>query len=315
MNKRGGIINFGIIGGGSWGTAIACHGARVLGSSEIYARDEEIVLDINDNHLNSKYLGDIILPPKLKATSDFVKLVKESDILVIATPSYSFTETLEELKSAGINENTIILIATKGIANDPVELFSSRIKKILPNQFGFISGPNLAKEIAEGKFAAITISSENLEMAKYIAGLLESDNCEVTVNCDIITIQIAAVVKNITAIKSGMMDAANAGENAKAWLITKAYQEIALISSALGSDNSAMLEPAVIGDLVLTSYSVSSRNNKFGYEFHKSGYTKSFLKDYPALVEGLEGAKLIKQLTSRYNLDLPIIDSVIKMVV
>ena len=105
------------------------------------------------------------------------------------------------------------------------------------------------------------------------------------------------------------------GENARAWLVSKGLEEIAVISRALGGAQESLTLPAVIGDLVLTSYSTTSRNTKFGYEFHQNNYSKEFLANYPVLVEGASAAKLLHSFVSNYNLDLPMTSSVAKLVI
>lgn len=122
--------------------------------------------------------------------------------------------------------------------------------------------------------------------------------------------QIAALVKNIVAIKSGMMEAEGFGENARAWLISTGLNEIRLIAQNFGGRPESLSLPAVVGDLVLTSYSKTSRNTKFGFDFHNNNYTKEYLKNYPVLVEGISSARLLKKYLSDSNLELPIISSV-----
>ena len=308
--------NFSVIGSGSWGTAIACHLARIHGSVKIYSDSKEIADEINNKKLNTKYLGPISLPNNLVATDKLAEIIG-SEIIFIVVPSTGFGNVLEQLKEYNIPSTTIFVIATKGISSDPVELLSARFQRNLPNPFAFFSGPNFAKEVALGKFTSATISSEDLSLANNLAKNLSTPDFEISATEDIITIQIASIVKNMVAIKSGILEASDAGENAKAWLITKALQEILQISRTIGGKQETLLEPAVVGDLILTSYSQTSRNTKFGFELHKNNYSKDFISSYPILVEGAEAAKLIKSFLLEYNIklsDLPIINSVVEAV-
>ena len=149
-------------------------------------------------------------------------------------------------------------------------------------------------------------------MAEQIALILSTDNLDVTVSDDIITVQIAGIVKNIAAIRSGIIQSYGAGENAKASLVSCPLQEIAMITKLLGGKAETLNLPAVIGDLVLTCYSTTSRNTTFGYEFHKNNYSKEFSQNYPILVEGVSSARLLKNFlqAKKINLNLPIISSV-----
>lgn len=307
---------FSVIGSGSWGSAIACHIARIHKSVKIYSDSKEIVADINNNKVNTKYLGSIPLPNNIIAT-DKIAEITDSEVIFIVVPSSGFADILERLKEYDIPSTIVFVIATKGISSNPIEMLSERFKRERSNPFAFFSGPNFAKEVALEKFTSATISSENLELADNLARNLSTPYFEISTTSDIITIQIAAIVKNIVAIKSGILGASEAGENAKAWLITKALKEISQISKAIGGRQETLLEPAVVGDLILTSYSQASRNTKFGFELHQNNYSKDFIASYPTLVEGVEAAKLIKTLVLKYNIklsDLPIINSVVNAV-
>ena len=223
---------FAVLGGGSWGTAIACMVARSVGQVTLYTIDNNVVNEINSRHKNSNFLGDIILPEGIKATSE-INDILTADILILAIPSFAFIEILEQLKQLNLSKDKVLLIATKGLCENPYQLFSEKIESEFDNKYGFLSGPNFAKEVADDKFAAITISSKDLDLAKKIASILASDKISTTSSSDIITVQIASIVKNIAAIKSGIMNAQNAGENAKAWLISSALEEIYKISNNL----------------------------------------------------------------------------------
>ncbi len=310
------FTNFSVIGSGSWGSAIACHLSRIHQSVKIYSDSQEIADEINNKKLNSKYLGSITLTSNLIATNQIEEIL-DSEIIFIAVPSSAFGNVLEQLKQYNIPSTTIFVIATKGISSEPIELLSEKFKRERANPFAFFSGPNFANEVALEKFTSATISSEDLLLANDLAKNLSTPYFEISTTDDIITIQIASIVKNIVAIKSGILEASDAGDNAKAWLITKALQEISLISKAMGGRQETLLEPAVIGDLILTSYSQNSRNTKFGFLMHQNQYSKDFISSYPILVEGAEAAKLIESFVLKYNIklsDLPIINSVVKAI-
>ncbi len=307
------LKKFAVIGAGSWGTALACIAARATGGCILYSLSKEDAKQINEEHKNSNYLGNTLLPKTIEATNDFKKAL-EADVIILATPSDAFETTIKKLKKLNIEKHKVLLIATKGLCAKPVQLFSEFLEGNLENQFGFISGPNFAKEVAENKFSSITITSKNIELASKIATKLTTENLEVTISYDIITVQIAGIVKNIIAIKSGIDQAKGGGENAKAWLVSKGLEEISLIANALGGNPESLTLPAVIGDLALTSYSNTSRNTKFGYDFHNNKYCHNFLKNYPSLVEGVNSARLLKEVIKKHNLKLPTISSVIDLV-
>lgn len=303
---------FAVIGAGSWGTAIACLIARAQGKVLLYAIEHSAVDEINTKKTNSKYLDDTVLPSGVVATSDINSLTN-CKYIVIATPSNALESVLKELLQV-VSSDVVLLIATKGMCQSPLQLFSYYIEQVCDNNYGFLSGPNFAKEVAQGKFASITITSKNIKIAKIVANLLATKDLDVSVSDDIITVQIAGMIKNIVAIKSGILMAQGQGENARAWLVSKALEEIAAIAKNLGGRLESLSLPAVIGDLVLTSYSTISRNTKFGYEFCQQNFAKDFLTNYPTLVEGINAARLLKQFLGKDISNYPIISSVTELV-
>jgi glycerol-3-phosphate dehydrogenase (NAD(P)+) len=305
---------FAVVGSGSWGSAIAAHLARMHELVVIYSDSKEVADEINNKKTNSRYLESVTLPPNLVATDNIAE-VTNSEVIFIVVPSHAFGNVLEEMKKYSVPLTTIFVIATKGISSNPLELLSERFRRHFANPFAFFSGPNFAKEVALGKFSSATVSSPDLTLANNLAQKLSTPNFEISTTEDIITVQISSLVKNMVAIKSGILEASGAGENARAWLITKALQEILHISSIIGGKPETLLEPAVVGDLILTSYSKTSRNTKFGFELHQNNYSQSFISSYSALVEGVEAAKLVKPFLLKYNIklsDLPIINSVVE---
>ena len=308
MNK---FKNIAVYGGGGWGCALACQVARVQNQAILYLRSEQIASEIEKQHTNTKYLGDAVLAANIIPSTD-LKNILTCDLIIIAVSSYSFAQAITSLKNAGLNPNTTLLIATKGLSDNPVELLSDKIKSSIPNAFAFISGPNFAREVVANLLTPATIASSDLDLAKKIALTLASENFITSVTQDIITVQIAGAMKNIIAIRSGMFEGYGYRENAKAGLITDGLKEIEDLSRAMGGEFDTLLTPAVLGDLMLTCYSQTSRNTKFGYEFAKACDPKSFFKSYPHLIEGKESAPLVLTLAEKYNVKLPIIVSVVE---
>ncbi|KJW02783.1 NAD-dependent glycerol-3-phosphate dehydrogenase family protein [Rickettsia endosymbiont of Ixodes pacificus] len=310
MNK---FKNIAVYGGGSFGTSLASLAAQNYNNVTLFLRDEEIAKEILHNKTNVKYLGDIKLPAHLQATTN-LDIIKNFELIIIAVPSYAFDYSIKLLKTHGISTANTLLIATKGFARNPTELFSDRLKTLLPHSpTAFFAGPNLARELAKNLPASASIASLDIDIANKIAYNLSSKIFTTNVTSDIVTLQVAGVLKNIFAIKSGIDLAREQGENARAMLIVAALKEIATLSKALScmqEEGNILLEAGVVGDLVLTCYSLGSRNTKFGYELGISKDKKKFLQEYKELVEGKEALKLVLDLIKKYNLRMPIISEV-----
>ncbi|WCR57182.1 NAD(P)H-dependent glycerol-3-phosphate dehydrogenase [Rickettsia asembonensis] len=364
MNK---FKNIAVYGGGSFGTSLASLAAQNCNNVTLFLRDEKIAKEILHKKTNIKYLGDIKLPAHLQATTN-LSVIKDFELIIIAVPSYAFDDSIKLLKTHCISKDNTILIATKGFARNHTELFSDRLKTLLPHSTtAFFVGLNLAKELAKNLPTSASIASLDIDIANKIAYNLGSKNFTTNVTSDIVTLQVAGALKNIFAIKSGIDLAKEQGENARATLIVAALKEIAILSKALGGmqeradildllDNAAikdefvgdtsprtavytlvrgdaslgsthklpleasyatslLLEAGVIGDLVLTCYSLGSRNTKFGYELGISSDKKNFLREYKELVEGREALKLVLGLIKKYNLRMPIISEVANYVI
>jgi glycerol-3-phosphate dehydrogenase (NAD(P)+) len=298
-----------IIGAGSWGTAIALHVSSFCPHVILYSRDKEQALKINAVRYNHNYLPEILLPDNITVTSD-LGLHLDADLIIIATPSSALLDMIDNLTSLGLKRESVVVIATKGMSRTPLQLFSDLLPSKMPNPFAFLSGPNFASEIGKGLYASATIASSDGELANSIAALLTTSNFEFCPCDDVITVQIAGIVKNIIAIQSGILIAQDAGENARASLITQGLAEIVLISSLFGGRMETVLQPAVIGDLVLTASSTKSRNTKFGYMLHSNNYSNDLLDKNTVLLEGVLATNLITELIKPYKLKLPIIDGV-----
>lgn len=317
MNK---FKNIAVYGGGSFGTSLASLAAQNCNNVTLFLRDEEIAKEILHKKTNIKYLGDIKLPAHLQATTN-LSVIKDFELIIIAVPSYAFDDSIKLLKTHSISKDNTLLIATKGFARNPTELFSDRLKTLLPHSTTvFFAGPNLAKELAKNLPASASVASLDIDIANKIAYNLGSKNFTTNVTSNIVTLQVAGTLKNIFAIKSGIDLAKKQGENARATLIVSALKEIATLSKVLGgmqegTDTDILLEAGVVGDLVLTCYSLGSRNTKFGYELGISSDKKKFLQEYKELVEGREALKLVLDLIKKYNLQMPIVSEVANYVI
>lgn len=307
------IKKIGIYGGGSWGTALGALAVYSGSKTLIFTRESKIAEEINNSHTNSPYLGQITLPMELKATTE-VQRLKDVDIIIIATPSKAFNEVLLNLQNLNLSPNISIIIATKGLCTEPLCFLSEQAEKKLTQKISFIVGPSFAHEVAKNMYTHLVIASKNEELAQNLSIILTSKNLHITPCYDIITVQIASIVKNIIAIISGMYFAYGYGENAKAALISRALKEIALLSRFFGGEDKTLIEPAVVGDLVLTATSRASRNMEFGYKLASNAKIEHLLNKSSNLVEGVRSAFLIDRFLDQYQdlkQQLPLIYEVI----
>lgn len=302
--------NIAIYGAGSWGSALACQVARCQKQVLLIGRSKDAMHQINQTRFNIKYLPNIYLSQNIKACT-IEEVTCDLDLVIIAVPSPYFSETLS-LLVAKTSENCTYLIATKGLDAQNNDLFSKLIERITRSNYAFIYGPNFANEVALGLYTPTTIAAKERSVAVKIAKTIGSEHFKISVTDDIITGQIASAIKNIAAIKSGMLDNSSAGFNARAGLITEALHEIITLSSIFGGRADTALYTEIISDLVLTCSHKQSRNYMFGFELAANSYKQNNIAQSQKLVEGVNACRIINHWLTKYQLHLPLTESVIE---
>jgi glycerol-3-phosphate dehydrogenase (NAD(P)+) len=298
-----------VLGGGSWGTALAIKLALRYQVTNIYLRQEAIIHEINNDHTNNDYLRGVSLPLNLQAYNleDFQG---EEDLIIMASASSSLMEYINIIK-AKLQKSTFILIASKGFDYEGKNLFVTSLQKIINNKIGVLGGPNFALEVAMNYPSATSIAFENLDDAKFVADSISTDNFVAIPSNNIVTIQIAGCVKNIVAIACGILEGLRYAENTKAWLIVKSLEEISILTNFFNSNEKVdVASVGVIGDVILTSYSLMSRNTKFGLGLATAKNATKYLNSINYLVEGVAGAKFLSELAHDNNLNLPIVETI-----
>lgn len=289
-----------VIGAGTWGTTIANLIALKGNGVKIWAREKEVIENINKKNENHVFLKGIKLSRNLTASSDLEEVIKDADIIINAVPVQYIRSTYSSVKN--IKKNKIILNLSKGIEISTLKLPSEILKEIFKTDTYSISGPNFAVEIARQKPAATTVSGPNIKIRRYIQKLIHTHYLRVYENDDIKGCEIAGAVKNVIAIAAGMCDALDLGHNTKAALITRGLNEIRRLGKKIGARDITFLGLSGIGDLILTCNSNISRNYRAGYDIVKKGE----ISDKIHIIEGLYTAKAVYKLTMLHNIEMPI---------
>ncbi|MFV2091083.1 MAG: NAD(P)H-dependent glycerol-3-phosphate dehydrogenase, partial [Pseudomonadales bacterium] len=218
-------LKVGLLGGGSWGTTVASLVTRNAPVT-LWARNSETVDEINREHTNERYLPEIVLPSRLRATNDIAEAVSEADVLVVAVPSQSFRGVLDDIKEH-IRAWVPIVSLAKGLEMGTRKRMTEVVKEVLPGHpVGVLTGPNLAREIMEGRAAASVIAMQDGGNVQVLRPLFSSGLFRVYTNDDVIGCELGGVLKNIIAIAVGMGDGLGAGDNTRAGLITRGLAEI-----------------------------------------------------------------------------------------
>jgi len=272
-----------VLGGGSFGTAMANTAVRNGCDTMIWIRDEAAAAEINQIHINKRYLPDFVLEPGLKAVSDLETAVCNRDIILVAIPSHSFRDVLKQIKPF-ISSQAVISL-TKGIEAKTFHFMSDIIREELPQvPYGVLSGPNLAKEIMAGQPAGTVIASQS-ELVRYaVQQALHSALFRVFGSDDVHGVELGGALKNIYAVAMGMAAAYKVGENTKSMILTRALAALTFLGLS------------GVGDLFATCNSPLSRNYQVGFAL---GSGKTLEQATRELGQTAEGINTIVQVRSR----------------
>ena len=305
--------NIAVIGGGSWGTTVASLISRTS-SVTLWARDSTTVDDINQNHLNRGYLGDLALNPKLRATHDIREAIGGADAVIMGVPSNAFRDVLQGIANdlpAGIP----LISLTKGLERGTRLRMTEVCQQLAPNRpVGVLTGPNLAKEILAGQAAASVLAMDTPEPQSWLQPLLNVGLFRVYTNPDYVGCELGGVFKNIIAIAVGMGDGLGAGDNTRAALITRGLAEMTRLGTALGGRPETFAGLAGMGDMIATCTSPQSRNRHVGIELAKGRSIDDIIESMHMVAEGVKSAPTIMELARLHGLDMPITTDVYKVV-
>jgi len=305
--------NISILGGGSWGTVLAnlvsCNKHNVT----FWMRDSIVVEEVNKSKRNSKYLPELKLEGNINATDD-ISLISNSEMIIFCIPSDSFRE-VSKAASKYINENVQLVTATKGVEKDKFNLMSQVLNEYMKNNpVGILSGPNLAQEIATKQLSGTVIASKDKTLQKNVIDILESDFFRVYENDDPYGVEMGGAIKNIYAIACGVANGLNSGENTVGMIMTRGLGEMSRLAVELGANPQTFLGLSGVGDLITTCASPLSRNHKFGKYIGEGLSVENAAEKIGQTVEGLKTLKVIKALSDERNINMPIVDSLYKII-
>ncbi|MEL7121897.1 MAG: NAD(P)H-dependent glycerol-3-phosphate dehydrogenase [Bacteroidota bacterium] len=312
----------GVIGAGSFGTAIAnllAYNVDVL----LFSRKEELVTKVNQTH---QHFG-INLSKRIKATTSLEEIAKACDILFPMVPSANFKAMMQQLGphlrpfhivihgTKGLDFPDLDTIQSQGLDRSQVKTMSELIREeSVVVRVGCLSGPNLAKEIMEGQPTATVIASHFKEVVEVGKHVLGSEHFHVFGTADLLGAELAGALKNIIAIGSGILRGKGLGKNIQAVLITRGLHEMINFGKMLGADSIAFLGTAGIGDLVATATSKNSRNFTFGYRLGQGESFETIQDSMSELAEGVRTLKVVHKLAQKYKLRVPITNALHRIV-
>jgi len=301
--------HIGIIGAGSWGTALAVTANRAGAEVTLWSRNHHVLESIAEKNRNLAYLPDVFLDPAIKLTDDIGR-VSQSDMLLLVIPAQHIRNFCIAL-SDHLDPSVPVVICAKGIERGSMALMSEVVEAVLPNNpVAVLTGPNFAMEVAQGKPTATTIACRDEGIGEQIVFALGTSVFRPYFTTDVMGAQIGGAVKNVIAIACGIARGKGLGENATAALITRAMTEIWRLSHAKGGKMETLMGLSGMGDLMLTCTSSTSRNTRFGMELGKGKPLEEVISAQESVTEGVATAESVHQLAEMLHVDMPLCEAV-----
>lgn len=304
------MANVGVMGAGSWGTALALllhsNGHQVT----VWSINEEEVEMLSKEREHKSKLPGVKIPEDMVFTSDMETAIKEKDFLVLAVPS-AFTRGTARRMKPFVGERQIIVDVAKGIEEDTLMTLSQQIEEEIPQaNVAVLSGPSHAEEVGRGLPTAVVIGAKTEETARYLQEMFMNHVFRVYISSDMLGMELGGALKNVIALAAGIADGMGYGDNTKAALITRGIAEIARLGVKMGGAIESFTGLTGIGDLIVTCASVHSRNRKAGYLMGQGKTMEEAMAEVKMVVEGVYSAKAAAKLGKKYGVALPIVDKV-----
>jgi glycerol-3-phosphate dehydrogenase (NAD(P)+) len=311
----GALKPIGIVGAGSWGTALAISLAKNGRAVKLWSVDRSELDPLPKDRENKRYLPGCPFPEPLGIEFDLQRLVADCDDLLVVVPSHGFRATLKQIADCAPKALRLAW-ATKGFEMESGKLLHEVAREVFgaKTSLAVLSGPTFAKEVARGMPTAVTIASNDPRFAAEFAKAISSPVFRAYTSDDLAGVEVGGTVKNIIAIGCGISDGLGFGANARAALITRGLTEIARLGSKLGAKPETFQGLTGLGDLVLTCTDDQSRNRRMGLGLATGKSVKQVATDIGQVVEGVYAAEAVHVLATRLGVEMPICEQIYRIV-
>ena len=299
----------GVVGGGSWGTALANLLASKGFTVDLWVFENEVKNQIMETGENKIFLPGIKLCANLRPTNDIARSVSGKNIVVVVVPSHLMREVTLKITN-DVSKETVVVTASKGIENKTHLTMTGVLKETLPEiprqRFAAISGPSFAREVAKNLPTVVTVASEDIKVAALAQRVFATPKFRVYTSEDLIGVELGGSLKNVIAIGAGVVDGLELGLNARAALITRGMTEIRRLGLKLGANPRTFTGLAGIGDLILTCTGHLSRNHTVGVKIGQGQKIADILSEMRMVAEGVKTARSVYNLSRKLGVDMPI---------
>lgn len=279
-------------------------------AATLWTRRSELADEINNDHTNSKFLGDHVLPQSLRASTDLVAVTKNAGVIAMAVPASGFRQVALQL-AQHVGHDVPIVSLTKGLEHQTSLRMSQVLSEVMPNNpCAVLSGPNLASEILAGQPAASVIGCTDKQLAARLQELMSRPSFRLYTNSDVVGCEIGGVVKNIIAIAAGIAQGFGFGDNTKAALVTRGLAEMSRLGVVLGANPLTFAGLAGMGDIMATCASNYSRNTQVGVRLGRGESIHEIVNSMNMVAEGVASSSAVVALAKRHGIEMPIAQQV-----
>ena len=307
------MANIGVIGAGSWGTALALLLDKNGHAVTEWSHRPEEAEELSRTREHKSKLPGVKLPETMRFTGDLEEAVTGKEVLIMAVPSTAVRSTAAKIRPY-LTKGQIVVDVAKGIEENTLMTLSQQIEEELPDaDVAVLSGPSHAEEVGRGLPTSVVVGAKTRETAEYLQGLFMNEVFRVYTSPDMLGMELGGSLKNVIALAAGMADGLGYGDNTKAALITRGMFEMNKLAVTMGAKQETLNGLTGIGDLIVTCESKHSRNRKAGMLIGQ-GYTmQQAMDEVKMVVEGVYSAKAAIALAKKYGVDMPIIEEVNKV--
>lgn len=303
------IRSVSVVGGGAWGTALAqtlSHGGM---SVALWAREPEIVDDINARNVNRTFLPGVDLNPSIRATGNLADVARADAILAVV-PAQHLRDVMAKL-GRQIAPDTPVIICAKGIEQSTGRFMGDVLEEVAPQVLRVVlSGPSFAADVARGLPSALTLACRNETVGRALTAALSSRQMRLYWSSDVLGAELGGAVKNVLAIAAGIVQGRGLGASAHAAIVTREFAELRRFGEALGARPETLLGLSGLGDLILTCGSPQSRNMSLGRALGEGRSLSEILGARAAVTEGVFTCKALVRLAQEHSVDMPIAEAV-----
>ena len=300
----------GVIGAGSWGTALALTLANKGHQVKIWDVNKEHVHELRANRENVRYLPGIKFPETLQPVDTVAEAIEDARMVLFSAPAQHFRSALDNALPY-IGQDMIVVNVAKGIEQKTLKRMSEIAHDKMANmKYVVLSGPSHAEEVGKAMPTTVVVASNDIKLAEYVQDIFMTDSFRVYTSSDVVGVELGGALKNIIALGAGISDGIGFGDNAKAALMTRGNVEITRLGVKLGADVHTFAGLAGVGDLIVTCTSMHSRNRRCGIMIGEGMKPEDATKEVGMVVEGMFTAEAAYELAKREGVEMPITESI-----